>query len=162
MKNLFLFIIFSFCSGNILAQSFSDPNFSVSTIVSGWTEPVGAAFSKDAERLFVWEKAGMLYVCNKNGSNYTKQATPVLDLTSEVLNWRDHGLMGFALDPNYLTNGYVYLLYIVDRRFLMNDNSITADEGHDATIARLTRYKIINSGENLTADAASRLSLIHI
>ena len=95
----------------------------------------------------------MLYVCNKSGSNYSKQTTPVLDLTAEVLNWRDHGLMGFALDPDYLNNGYVYLLYIVDRRFLMNDNSIVADAGHNATIARLTRYKLINSGGNLVADA---------
>jgi glucose/arabinose dehydrogenase len=136
------------------------PNFSVSNIITGLTEPVGAAFSKDAEKLFVWEKAGLLYVCNKSGSSYTKQTTPVLDLRNEVLNWRDHGLMAVALDPDYLINGYVYLLYIVDRRFLMNDNSIVADAGHDATIGRLTRYKLINSGGTLVADAASRTILI--
>ena len=160
MKNLFPTVIIFLLWVNVRAQSFSDPNFSVSTIVSGLTEPVGVAFSKDAEKLFVWEKAGLLYVCNKSGSSYVKQATPVIDLTAEVLNWRDHGLMGFALDPNFATNGYIYLLYIVDRRFLMNDNSIVADEGHRATIARLTKYRTITSGSNLVADLSTRTILI--
>src|SRR5688572_29904506 len=141
MKNLIPVLFITLLLGKVQAQSFSDPNFSVVPVISGWTEPVGAAFSRDAEKLFVWEKAGMLYVCNKSGSTYTKQTTPVLDLRNEVLNWRDHGLMGFALDPDYLSNGYIYLLYIVDRRVLMNDNSIVADAGHDATIGRLTKYR---------------------
>ena len=160
MKNLIPTLFITLLWGNVQAQSFADPNFSVIPVISGWTEPVGVAFSKDGEKIFVWEKAGMLYVCNKNGSNYVKQTTPVINLTAEVLNWRDHGLMGFALDPDYATNGYIYLLYVVDRRFLMNDNSIPADVGHDATIARLTRYRIINSGGNLIADPASRTILI--
>ena len=161
MKNLYLLIILSFLLWQHFSpEFFSDPNFSVSTIVSGWTEPVGAAFSKDAEKLFVWEKAGFVYVCNKNGSSYVKQTTPVIDLTAEVLNWRDHGLMGFALDPDFATNGYIYLLYIVDRRFLMNNNSIVADAGHQATIARLTKYKTILSGGNLVVDPSTRTILI--
>ena len=160
MKFSCLLITLFFCYVNSLAQSFSDPNFSVSTIVSGLTEPVGAAFSKDGEKLFVWEKAGFVYVCNKSGANYVKQTTPVIDLTAEVLNWRDHGLMGFALDPDFATNGFIYLLYIVDRRFLMNDNSIVADEGHRATIARLTKYKTILSGGNLVVDPSTRTILI--
>ena len=121
---------------------------------------MGTAFSKDAEKLFVWEKAGFVYVCNKSGANYVKQTTPVIDLTAEVLNWRDHGLMGFALDPDFATNGYIYLLYIVDRRFLMNNNSIVADEGHAATIARVTKYKTILSGGNLVVDPSTRTILI--
>ena len=160
MKNLIPTLFITLLWGHVQAQFFADPNFSVIPVISGWTEPVGAAFSKDGEKIFVWEKAGMLYICNKSGSNYVKQTTPVINLTAEVLNWRDHGLMGFALDPDYANNGYIYLLYVVDRRFLMNDNSIVADEGHDATIARLTRYRVINSGGNLIADPASRTILI--
>ena len=160
MKNLVPTVIIFLLWVNVRAQSFSEPNFSVSNIVTGLTEPVGAAFSKDGGKLFIWEKAGLLYVCNKSGSSYVKQTTPVIDLTAEVLNWRDHGLMGFALDPNFATNGYIYLLYIVDRRFLMNNNSIVADEGHQATIARLTKYRTITSGSNLVADLSTRTILI--
>lgn len=160
MKKFYLFVFLSFFGGKIIAQNFTDPNFTLTTIGDGWDQALGAAFSKDAQRLFVWEKKGLVKLCNKNGNTYSLQATPVLDLSAEVLNWMDHGLLGFALDPDFLTNGYIYLLYAVDRRVLMNDNSIAADAGFAATIGRVTRYKTIVSGSNLVADPATRTILL--
>jgi glucose/arabinose dehydrogenase len=160
MKKFYLLVFISFFSGNIFAQNFTDPNFSLTTISDGWNQALGAAFSKDAQRLFVWEKAGLVYVCNKSGNTYTRQTTPVINLSAEVLNWMDHGLLGFALDPDYLTNGYIYLLYAVDRRVLMNDNSIVADAGFAATIGRVTRYRTILNGSDLAVDPSSRTILL--
>jgi DNA-binding beta-propeller fold protein YncE len=74
--------------------------FSVTTIGSGWNLPLGTAFTSDGQKMFVWEKDGRVWVCNRNSSGtYIKQTTPVLDISEEVANWGDHGLMGFALDP---------------------------------------------------------------
>ncbi|MGZ8550174.1 MAG: PQQ-dependent sugar dehydrogenase, partial [Chitinophagaceae bacterium] len=160
MKKLYLLVIISIFCVNLRAQNFSDPNFSYTIVSDGWVQALGAAFSKDAQRLFVWEKAGFVYVCNKSGNTYARQATPVINLSTEVLNWMDQGLLGFALDPDFLTNGYIYLLYSVDRRFLMNDNSIAADAGFAATIGRVTRYKTMLSGSNLVADLTTRTILL--
>ncbi|MGZ8552734.1 MAG: Ig-like domain-containing protein, partial [Chitinophagaceae bacterium] len=160
MKKLYLLVIISIFCVNLRAQNFSDPNFSYTIVSDGWVQALGAAFSKDAQRLFVWEKAGFVYVCNKSGNTYARQATPVINLSTEVLNWMDQGLLGFALDPDFLTNGYIYLLYSVDRRFLMNDNSIAADAGFAATIGRVTRYKTMLSGGNLVADLTTRTILL--
>lgn len=162
MKSVYLFVFISFISGNILAQNFADPNFTLTPVGAGdqWDYALGAAFSKDAQKLFVWEKKGVIKVCNKDGNTYTRQETPVLDLTGEVLNWRDHGLLGFALDPEFLSNGYIYLLYAVDRRVLMNDNSIIADAGFAPTIGRVTRFKTVFNGTDLVTDPASRTILI--
>ncbi len=77
----------------------------------------------------------------------------------EVGNWDDHGLTGFALDPNFDTNGLIYLLYVVDRRFLMNDNT-PVDQGAVATIGRVTRYQTVNSGGNPVADLSTRTILL--
>ena len=75
--------------------------------------------SPDGQKLFVWERGGKLYVCNRDGSgNYIKQTTPVADI-SEVANWDAHGMLGFALDPNFQSNGLIYLLYAVDRHHLL-------------------------------------------
>ncbi len=42
-----------------------------------WVQPVGAMFSKSGDKLFVWEKAGKVFVCNKNvAGDYVKQSTP--------------------------------------------------------------------------------------
>src|SRR5262245_35930376 len=95
--------------------------FSITTIGSGWNLTFGTAFTNDRQKQFAWEKDGRVYVCTSNAAGaYNKQTTPVLDISEEVANWGDHGLMGFALDPNYLNNGLIYLLYVVDRYYLMN------------------------------------------
>src|SRR5687768_11159393 len=106
MKRFYLFILICFFGTTIQAQDqvFSDPNFTYTIVDDGWVQPMGAAYTQNAQRLFVWEKRGLVYVCNKNGSTYTRQATAVIDLTAEVLNWDDNGLLGFALDPDFLTN----------------------------------------------------------
>lgn len=138
--------------------------FSVTTIGSGWNLPLGTAFTSDGQKMFVWEKDGRVWVCNRNASGaYIKQTTPVLDISEEVANWGDHGLMGFALDPNYLNNGLIYLLYVVDRHYLMNFgtpayNPSTSSTG--ATIGRITRYKTTTSGSNVVTDLSSRFILL--
>ncbi len=147
------------------AQTFP-AGFSSSNIASGWTTPVGAAFNTDGKKLFVWEKSGKLYVCNWNISTgqYVKQSTPVLDISPEVGNWRDHGMLGFALDPNFESNGLIYVLYVVDRHYLINfgtgSYNAATNQYNAATIGRITRYKTITSGSNLLADLTTRTILL--
>jgi glucose/arabinose dehydrogenase len=167
MKRFLSVFIFAFFGGimQLSAQTFPT-GFTKTTIGAGWTTPVGAAFSKDGKKLFVWEKAGKVYVCNWNVSTqlYVKQATPVLDISPEVGNWRDHGMLGFTLDPDFSVNGLFYVLYVVDRHYLMNfgtaNYSATTDDYLSATIGRVTRYKTITSSGNLVADLNTRAILL--
>ena len=165
MRRLFLLIAASllfFCEAG-LAQTLPS-GFTTSIIGSDWNLPLGATFTTDGQKLFVWEKDGRVYVCNRNASGaYIKQTTPVLDISEEVANWGDHGLMGFALDPNYLSNGLIYLLYVVDRHYLINFgtpayNPATSTRG--GTIGRNTRYKTITNGPDLATDLSSRFILL--
>lgn len=145
------------------AQTFPS-GFSSTTIGSGWSEPVGAMYNKTGTRLFVWEKGGRVYVCNLSGGVYVKQSTPVLDISPEVGNWRDHGMLGFALDPNFETNGLIYLLYVVDRHHLIyfgtGSYNASTNTYFSATIGRITRYKTVTSGGNLIADLTTRNILL--
>ena len=145
------------------AQTFP-AGFSVSTIGTGWSEPVGAIFSKTGSKLFVWEKSGKVYVCNYSAGTYSKQATPVLDISPEVGNWRDHGCLGFALDPDYDVNGLIYLLYVVDRHHLLYYGTGSYNTATNtylaASIGRITRYKTITSGGNLVCDLNTRTILL--
>ena len=59
--------------------------------------------------MFVWEKAGKVWVV-ENGIK-----SLLIDISPEVGNWNDFGLLGFALHPDFEINGYFYLLYTVDR-----------------------------------------------
>ena len=131
----------------------------------GWSEVVGIAFSPSG-RMFVWERGGRVWIVD--GENPVTQ--PLVNLsdlggTGEVLGWRDHGLLGLALDPDFNNNGYLYLMYTVDRQHLERCDSpaqgepvCTADYNpavswapndpalpgyRKATIGRIVRYQAV-------------------
>lgn len=166
MKAFFLFAAICFCCGSIYSQTFADPNFAAIPIGgTGWDFPTGAKFSSDGQKLFVWQKGGKVFVCNRDiNGNYIKQTTPVADISEEVADWDAHGLVGFTLDPNFNSNGLIYLMYVVDRHHLLNYgtpsyNPNTTIVG-EATIGRVTRYQTTMSGGNLVINPASRFILI--
>ena len=133
--------------------------FSDVLVSDGWSQAVGIAFDENG-RMYVWEKGGKVWTVE----NGVKSAMPLIDISEEVGNWRDFGLVGFALDPNFLNNGYLYLWYVVDRHHLMNfgtpNYNATTSIEKEATIARLTRYTA-TAGDNFTSvDYNSRKILI--
>ncbi len=127
-------------------------------VASGFDAPVGFTFDGNG-RLYVWEKSGKVWIVD----NGVRLPAPLIDLSEEVGNWRDHGCLGFALDPNFLTNHRIYLFYTVDRNYLMNKGqpgyNPAADQYYAATIMRCTRYTAI--GPNYTTvDPNSRFVLV--
>ncbi len=121
-------------------------------------QAVGVAFDNNG-RMFAWEKGGKVYVFDNSGNIIST----LIDIGEEVGNWRDHGMNGFALDPNFLTNGYFYLYYLVDRHHLMNygtgSYSSTTNEYYSATIMRVTRYTA-NSATNFTTTVSGSRNVI--
>ena len=95
-------------------------------------------------RAYVWEKIGKLYCRTLDGVWHQ-----LLDISEEVNVATDSGLKGVALHPNFLDNGYIYLLYEVDRHHLMNFGTAnydpTIDEHLKASISRITRYTVNTS-----------------
>ena len=67
---------------------------------------VGLTFAPDG-RMFVWQKNGVVRII-KNG---VLLPTPFIDVSSHVNTFDDRGFWGLALDPDYATNGFVYLSY---------------------------------------------------
>jgi len=137
----FLLITFFCCTSfSLLAQSLP-PKFYDEILSKGWNTPVGITFSKDGTG-FVWEKAGRVYQLTPGGE---RLPNPLIDISEEVGDFGDHGLLGFALDPNFQQNGYIYLLYVVDRHHLLHFGTPDYDPDFslpkEATIGRLTRYK---------------------
>ena len=84
--------------------------FQESVVFSGLTEPTSLAFSPDG-RVFVTEKSGIIKVYD-NLSDTTPEI--FADLTKEVHDYWDRGLLGMALDPQFPAQPYVYVLYTLD------------------------------------------------
>ncbi len=148
-----------------------------------WSQAVGLTFSTTG-RMFVWERGGRVWIVDST----TPVPQPFLDLNEEVLGWGDHGMLGFALHPDFNSTGYVYAMYTVDRNHLVNcdsprDGAPSCGAGYvaantwlptdlaspgylKATIARIVRYRaVLPAGDAdyrnaTTVDYASRRVLL--
>jgi len=165
MKRLLLILSVVMLGGSGEARAATVPSgFVEQDVGSGWSEAVGLAFGRNGDgtkdRVYVWERAGRVWIVEDG----VKLATPLLDIREEVGGWRDYGMLGFALDPNFQSNGHFYVLYVVDRHHLLkfgtSQYSASTNEYFAATIGRLTRYTARRGDDLRTADPATRRVLI--
>ena len=84
--------------------------FQDTTVIGGLDEPTKLRFAPDG-RVFVAEKAGKILVFDD-----LSDTTPTVfaDLRTEVYDNGDRGILGMALDPEFPTRPYVYVLYTYD------------------------------------------------
>ncbi len=89
---------------------FKQPGFSETVVFSGLVAPTTVRFLPDG-RVLVAEKSGLI----KQFDSLTDPTpTVVADLRTEVHNYWDRGLLGMAIDPNFATNNFIYILYTYD------------------------------------------------
>lgn len=151
LRGLLTLLAFSsFFTSRAYAQNLP-PGFSQTVIADGMRLPTDLAFASDG-RLFIAEKRGTIRALEPDG---TLRVQPVISIDDEVNNAGDRGLLSIALDPNFLSNGYIYLLYTVDPVYGSPEES--ADE---PSFGRLTRYTLTAASGRYLADPASRLILI--
>jgi glucose/arabinose dehydrogenase len=84
--------------------------FRDSVVLSGLTNPTVLQFAPDG-RIFVGQKNGVIKVYQS-----LTDTSPVTfaDLSGEVDDYWDRGLLGLALPPNFPASPYVYVLYAYD------------------------------------------------
>lgn len=134
-----LFIAFLITGAIAQCQTFNDPGFVAETLFSVQPfKPVFLKFAPDG-RIFIVEKDGVVRIF-ENGSLLP---TPFLNISSKVNIAQDRGLLGFALDPDFETNGFSYLLY-------------TYEDGPDPNstgpkTARLTRVTVSPTDPNVAS-----------
>ena len=107
--------------------------------------PTSIAFFPDG-RMLVAQKEGTVWMV-QNGT----KSGPILDIKSKVLNQADRGLLDVAVDPSFMTNRYIYVLYTVD------PDSDNVDTYVDA-YGRLARYQMTSTSSNVV-DLTSRAIL---
>lgn len=122
-------------------------------VIDKWEDALGIEFLTESTWL-VWERVGRLWLVVEG----QKANEPILDITVEVLGSGDHGLLGFAVHPDFATNGKIYLSYVVDPWQIRHpdqlpDSTITLDEWN-ATIGRLVEYQLaVDDGYRIVHDS---------
>lgn len=130
----------------------ANPNgtgFTTELIAQGLNQPVAFAVAPDG-RIFVTEKEGRVKVI-QNG----QIVSTFLDINEEVQSGHDRGLMGIALDPDFETNGHVYLNFSEE---INPDNPDDASSGSDAA-GRLIRISASTSNPDV-ADLSTRVEVL--
>ncbi len=141
-----VFLILTFLPA-AFAQTFADPGFTSETFVNVPTYAAEGMLWAPDGRIFIWEKGGTVQIM-KNG---TLLSSPFLDIHTHVNKASDRGLDGFALDPNFESNGYVYLAYTYEDQGNSNDSGPRTQ--------RVTRMKVSASNPD-KADPASETVIL--
>jgi glucose/arabinose dehydrogenase len=90
------------------AGTFADPHFREYTIWSGLDKPTAVRFASDG-RAFVSQKGGVI---KEYDSVTDGTPTTVIDLSAEVMNYWDRGLLNIVLDPAFPASPYLYAYYV--------------------------------------------------
>ncbi|MCP4835939.1 MAG: carbohydrate-binding protein [Phycisphaera sp.] len=143
------------------ADAAAPPNgFTLESWPGDWREVVGIVPVGDG-RFVAWERGGMAWMVGPDG---LASVQPLLDLTEEVNPYRDHGMLGLALDPGFLENGWIYALYVVDRHHVVSFGTDEYDSETDdhvaATIGRITRFTATRKSDRSEVDPTSRQVLL--
>ena len=132
-----------------VAHAISLPaGFTSELFVGGLAYPTTIAFAPDG-RLFIGQKDGRVRVFQ----NGTLLAADFVNISGEVSNTGDRGLLGIAVHPNFPIQPYVYLLYTYDPPG-------TVADGNGARVSRLIRITADQATNYNTAVANSALVLL--
>ncbi len=159
LRNLFI-LLFALTAISICqSQPQLQDGFNIEWYTRDWIAPIDLDFDENGV-MYVSEKEGTVWVV-KDG---VKSQEPFLDISDEVANFGDMGLLSIALDNDFLTNGFVYLYYAVDRNHWANRHSPSYDPQNDeywnATFARVTRYQTSEKLNFSKVDPDSRKILL--
>ncbi len=128
---------------------------------AGFDRPLFVAFHRsDAAHAYVVTQPGHVFVVPRDGSKADRRV--FLDLTGKVFldNWEE-GLLGFAFDPAYADNGFVYAYW-------SEQTAVTEQVMGDGRKANSNRRSVISrfatkaTGGGRAADPASELRVLEV
>jgi glucose/arabinose dehydrogenase len=136
------FIILSLATALFLASAAHSATlpsgFAETRVATGLASPTAMSFAPDG-RLFVCEQGGKLRVI-KNGALLSQPF-----ITLSVDSSGERGLLGVAFDPNFATNGFVYIYYTTSASPVHNRVSrFTASASNPDVVAAGSEVQLLN------------------
>ncbi|MCA9171670.1 MAG: PQQ-dependent sugar dehydrogenase, partial [Planctomycetales bacterium] len=113
-------------------------------VLNGLVQPTAIDWSPDGNNMYIALKSGVVRVA-RNGQ---LSGTPFVDISAQVNDTRDRGLLGIAVHPDFENNPYVYLLFTYDPPEVYQNasNPLAGPDRNGNRAGRLIR---------VTADAAT-------
>jgi glucose/arabinose dehydrogenase len=109
-------------------------------VVGGLNQPTAFEWSPDGQLMFVAQKGGIVRTVIQSGSGL--QTTPFIDISSQVNDVADRGLLGLTVDPSFGKNqgrDFVYLLFTYDPIETQGFTGLAGPDGRGNRPGRLIR-----------------------
>lgn len=139
-----------------------DDTFVRETVVSGLSQPTAFDWTPDESRMYIAQKNGMVRVFD----NGTLLTTPFINISNQVNNVGDRGLLGIAVHPDFPDRPYIYLLFtydppqVYDPENVSNPNTLSGPDETGNRPSRLIRITADPSTNYTTALAGSEVVLL--
>lgn len=129
---------------------------SIDLFKEGFSKPLNLQHAND-ERLFIAEQGGKIKIIQENG---TVNPTPFLDISGQISDEGERGLLGLAFHPDYTNNGYFYINYTkpngdtqISRFSVDSENPDLADMNSELSILSYEQPFSNHNGGNLVFGA---------
>ncbi len=111
--------------------------FTQTKLAGGLANPIVLAFAPNGD-IYIGQQAGKISIFRAG----KLLATP-LGTIPNVYGQVECGLLGIALDPNYASNGFIYVSYVL---------STTNSSGTVVPFSRLSRFTVVNGSLDTTTE----------
>jgi glucose/arabinose dehydrogenase len=139
---------------NILDNDLTLGTLTRQTVASGLEAPTALEWTPDGRYMLVAQKNGIVRVVD----NGTLRSTPLINLSSQVNESGDRGLLGIAIHPNFASTPYVYLLYTYDPPEISGRTGLAGPDGNGNRPSRLVRVTV--NPATMIADPNSLVVLV--
>lgn len=143
-------------SVSILDNDDGDGAFFLETVASGLNNPIAFDWSPDGEKLFIAQKNGVVRLFE----NDSLVETPFIDISAQVNNTRDRGLLGLAVHPDFPSQPFVYLAFTYDPPEVFENTGLAGPDGNGNRPSRLIRVEADPSTDFTTAIPDSEVVLL--
>ncbi|GAB2526681.1 hypothetical protein GCM10008940_31730 [Microbulbifer agarilyticus] len=108
------------------------------------------------DSMYVVDKSGSIFIFPNREDVAPGEVNTLLNLDNEVRNYHEQGLLSMAFDPNYASNGYIYIYYIHGT----DDNERAPDGSYGDAI--LARWTVDNPSNPTQVVANSNVEILRI
>ena len=112
--------------------------FVLETVASNLNNPIAFDWTPDGDKLFIAQKNGVVRLFQ----NDSLATTPFIDISEQVNNTRDRGLLGLAVHPDFPNQPYVYLSFTYDPpEVFENSGGLAGPDGNGNRPSRVIRVE---------------------
>ncbi len=118
-----------------------------------FTSPIMVTNDGLNDLIYVVDKKGTLSVFPNNSTVTQAQVITLLDISAEVRDYHEQGLLSIVFHPDFANNGYAYIYYIEGN----NDNESDNGAFGDGVLERITINDVINP-----TSASARIEILRV